>query len=507
MPIESPPRSLAHRRSIGRELVRTLSGLAGRSVIGSLLFLACAPSAPARLAAQGTIESINVRLEEARRAGIHLIAPRHFERAESELEDARRRRERGDSPEAVRQRITEAAAELDEVDRLANEGEGLFDSVLNARARALEAEAPENMIDEWAAAEEVFREAGLRFERDDRADAIPRAERAATLYRQAWFGSVRAERLGAALIARSAALSASARELAPQTFAEAEGCLAEADSLILGGPAEDDEVTRLGSRAAIAFRRATRAADVSDSVARREVTVEKLVRAHEADIMRLAGMLGLETTLSEGTPGATEEVAAEIRRLLDERDRLEQQRDAARTRGEDLSGQVESLERELAAVERREAEALARLGEREAHERKLREIRALFSPEQAEVLVSGDELTLRLFQLTFESGSDEILPDHHPTLTSVQRVLMQFPGAPVRIEGHTDARGNADANRALSQRRAIAIRDYLLTNLPISSDRLEATGYGEERPIAREDTEEGRARNRRIEIVLTIPAP
>ena len=80
-------------------------------------------------------------------------------------------------------------------------------------------------------------------------------------------------------------------------------------------------------------------------------------------------------------------------------------------------------------------------------------------------------------------------------------------GAPVRIEGHTDARGNADANRALSQRRAIAIRDYLLTNLPISSDRLEATGYGEERPIAREDTEEGRARNRRIEIVLTIPAP
>ena len=63
---------------------------------------------------------------------------------------------------------------------------------------------------------------------------------------------------------------------------------------------------------------------------------------------------------------------------------------------------------------------------------------------------------------------------------------------------------NADANRALSQRRAIAIRDYLLESLPISADRLEATGYGEDRPIATNETEEGRTRNRRIEIVLAL---
>jgi outer membrane protein OmpA-like peptidoglycan-associated protein len=459
------------------------------------------------MVAQETIESVGAGIEEARRAGSYLVAPRHFERAESRLEDARQRRERGASPESVRERIAEASAELEAVSRLAREGENLFMAALAARSLALEAGAHERLAVQWATAEEALREAGLRFERDGAEGVEVRAGRAEGLYRQAWFETVRAEQLGLALGERSAALSASGRELAPETFQEAEGFLAEADSLLVRGLAGTDAVARLGAQAASAYRRAARMADVSDSVTRREVAVERLIRAHEADLLRLAAILGLEPDLGRGIPGTTETVAAEISRLIAERDRLQQERDAARLRGEDLSGQVESLEQELRNVERREAEILARLREREAHEQKLREIRALFTPEQAEVLVSGDELTLRLLQLTFESGSDEILEEHHSTLTSVQRVLMQFPGAPARIEGHTDARGNAEANRSLSQRRAIAIRDYLLANLPISSDRLEATGYGEERPIAREDTEEGRARNRRIEIVLTIPEP
>jgi outer membrane protein OmpA-like peptidoglycan-associated protein len=121
------------------------------------------------------------------------------------------------------------------------------------------------------------------------------------------------------------------------------------------------------------------------------------------------------------------------------------------------------------------------------------------------VLLSGNEILLRLFGLTFESGSDEILPEHDVLLTKVQRAVQAFEGTSLRIEGHTDGRGSPAANRTLSQRRAIAVRDYLLSRLPISASRVAATGFGADRPIANNDTEAGRARNRRIEIVMTLP--
>ncbi len=456
--------------------------------------------------ANPTIESVSSLLEEARHEGHHLVAPRRFERAAARLEEARTRRERGDSPESVRQRVIEASVELREMGRLAAAGAELFGPALAARGRALEAGAAERSGTRWASAEGALREAGLRFERDDREDAVRRAERAESLYREAAFSALREAHLGTALTARAAALAASARELAPETFGEGENILAQADSILARGTAEPDVAGRFGVQAAAAYRRATRMADVTDSVARRQVAVERLIRAHEGDLVALATVLGLDVSITEGASGVAETIAAEIRRFFAERDRLEREGANARSEGEELRQRVEALERDLAAAERREAEVLARLGEREDYERRLREVHALFTPEEGEVLVSGDELTLRLFKLTFESGSDEILPEHQPILAKVQRVLVQFSDAPARIEGHTDTRGNAEANRALSQRRAIAIREYLLENLPISANRLEATGYGEDRPIASNETEEGRTRNRRIEIVLSLDA-
>ncbi len=488
-------------------MVTRLPSLAAAIVVANVAAIAGMLPVATPAAAQEvdpTIESVGSLLEGLRHEGYHLVAPRRFDRAEARLEEARRRRDRGDSPDAVRQRVIEASVDLREVQRVAVAGEAWFGPVLAIRARAMAAGAPERAGARWTAAEETLREAGLRFERDEREDAIPRIERAEALYGEAAFQALRTDQLEHALTARTAALAASARELAPETFAEAEALLAAADSILVRGPAERDAAARLGAEAAAAYRRATRMADVTDGVARREVAVERLLRAHQDDLVELATLLGLDASIAEGTSGVAEAIAGEIRRLLDERARLERAGASARSEGDELRRQVEALERDLAAAERREAEALAELGEREDYERRLREVQALFTPREGEVFVRGDELTLRLFQLTFESGSDEILPEHQPILAKVQRVLVQFSGAPARIEGHTDSRGNADANRALSQRRAVAIREYLLESLPISADRLEATGYGEDRPIASNETEEGRTQNRRIEIVLAL---
>jgi outer membrane protein OmpA-like peptidoglycan-associated protein len=80
-------------------------------------------------------------------------------------------------------------------------------------------------------------------------------------------------------------------------------------------------------------------------------------------------------------------------------------------------------------------------------------------------------------------------------------IFKEYPKASFTIEGHTDSVGSERSNQILSERRANAVRDYLIAN-GISDDRLTAVGYGETRPIDSNKTRSGRANNRRVEVKL-----
>jgi outer membrane protein OmpA-like peptidoglycan-associated protein len=89
-------------------------------------------------------------------------------------------------------------------------------------------------------------------------------------------------------------------------------------------------------------------------------------------------------------------------------------------------------------------------------------------------------------------------------LSKVQNAINIFPGSEITVEGHTDSFGGDEVNLRLSQERAEAVRQYLLANMRnLSADQVKAVGYGESKPIANNETAEGRAKNRRIDIVIT----
>ncbi len=102
----------------------------------------------------------------------------------------------------------------------------------------------------------------------------------------------------------------------------------------------------------------------------------------------------------------------------------------------------------------------------------------------------------------FESDSDRIRPESMKLLEEVARILNTCPKTRVLIAGHTDATGSATYNQSLSERRAAAV-GRALVKLGVSASRFTAVGYGESRPVADNDTEEGRAKNRRIEFIIT----
>ena len=103
--------------------------------------------------------------------------------------------------------------------------------------------------------------------------------------------------------------------------------------------------------------------------------------------------------------------------------------------------------------------------------------------------------------LTFPVGKNTIESQFFPLLTKVQNAIKRFSGCQVAIEGHTDSQGSDETNQRLSDARAEAVGSYLMANLGISVP-ITNQGYGESRPIASNDTPEGRAKNRRIEIIL-----
>jgi OOP family OmpA-OmpF porin len=101
----------------------------------------------------------------------------------------------------------------------------------------------------------------------------------------------------------------------------------------------------------------------------------------------------------------------------------------------------------------------------------------------------------------FDTGSDRIRPESTPTLKEIGTMLKEHPDLRLTIEGHTDNVGAAAANQTLSEKRAAAVRQFLIDSYQVDGTRLAAKGLGAAKPAATNDTAEGRQQNRRVELV------
>jgi OOP family OmpA-OmpF porin len=111
---------------------------------------------------------------------------------------------------------------------------------------------------------------------------------------------------------------------------------------------------------------------------------------------------------------------------------------------------------------------------------------------------------LSLLGIKFPSGRSTIDANSAALMKKVQQGLNLFPGASISVEGHTDANGSDSTNLILSQDRADAVRQYLVSNFGVDPEKVSSVGYGEARPVATNETPAGRTRNRRIDLVIHL---
>jgi outer membrane protein OmpA-like peptidoglycan-associated protein len=105
-----------------------------------------------------------------------------------------------------------------------------------------------------------------------------------------------------------------------------------------------------------------------------------------------------------------------------------------------------------------------------------------------------------IYGITFDIDKTDIKPESVPTLTEVAKLLTENPTFKLEISGHTDSTGSAPHNQTLSEGRAVSVVNTLVSQYHIDASRLVAKGYGDTKPIADNATEEGRAKNRRVEL-------
>jgi OOP family OmpA-OmpF porin len=436
-------------------------------------------------------DDANEALRRANEERASLLSPTNYARGAEYYREAEATLSAGGTIESIRRDLAEAT----EAFLAAAEQSGLarttFQTVLGAREDAVNAEAAKYAAEQWNEAEVLFAESAVRLERGRLERARSEGAKAERRFREAELIAIKANYLTETRTLLEKADEVRADRYAPVSFERATELLAEAEGLLNTNRYDTDRPRTLAREAKHNALHAIYVAGLEDAIRRRELTLETVLLDWEGSIARLAELLDVPVVFDEGEDAAIAAIETGIKTLISENAAL-----SASLSDREL--QLNTLIEETASMER-----LAKLVARqERQKQRLATVEALFADNEAIVLRQQDRIILRMIGLTFETAMSDLTPGHEPLLNSLRRALAEFPESNVVIEGHTDSYGSDVNNLALSQRRADALQQYLLDNTPIAPTNLTALGYGESSPVANNETEAGRSRNRRIDVII-----
>jgi outer membrane protein OmpA-like peptidoglycan-associated protein len=243
--------------------------------------------------------------------------------------------------------------------------------------------------------------------------------------------------------------------------------------------------------------------EVVRQVRDKKMTVEQLVLAWEQPMTAISGAADVVPDMEDGPDRLAEELVAYIDSLRNDKQRLEQEAGENAIRIADMEEEMRVLDERLGGATAERAALVQRLEAQARVKQQFEQVEKLFSSDEARVFRQGNTIILRLVGLSFDSGASQIRPSNFDLLGKVEKAIDVFPRSELTIEGHTDSHGGDELNQKLSQERAESVKQYMVNAMRIPTYRLIATGYGETRPVASNETPAGRARNRRIDIVIT----
>ena len=431
-----------------------------------------------------------------------LLAPNSTKRAMELYSEASSDYDKGKDINSIKKKLKETVQYLGKSIDAVDMANVTFVNVLVTRKNALRANAHDNATDSWQKAEKRFSEAAIQLEEGDVNNAKKKADEAGDIYREAELTAIKTNYLDNTHILLMRAEDNNVKDKAPVTLKKAKDLISRAETSLNKNRYDTDEPRGLALGAQYEARHALYLNDAIRQIEKNDKKLENLYLSFEDYLRQIAVNLDLAAEFDEGFGKPTNLIIGSTKALQDSASMLTQALVDRETDVQTMTARITELEDQLGHAGKERTVLTDQLEQRSKIREMFYDIERRFQPEQAIVLRHGDDILIRLVGLSFASGRSEIEPKNFALLTTVRDAINIFPDYALHIQGYTDSYGGDNTNLELSQNRADAVRDYLLANMRIDSGDIDAIGYGETLPIANNETPEGRARNRRVDLVI-----
>jgi len=454
-------------------------------------------------------------LEAAGTEELNLYSPQHFSRAQSAYEEANKLIEKKREEGLVRVKLRLALDEVETARRTSQAARTLLNEPIQARAAALSAGADSLNADLWRKTEDRFRQLLKNHERSSNSVHTEDVSEIAGAFRVVRRDALRNQLLKDARDRLAEAEKREGTRIIPSLILRANQAMSRAEAALAqenleGANAEGRTAAQLSAHALALLT-------YIETAQKTKTPWESAVLPYDDILTEIARHLGEELDMSRGGAQAGPQLIG----MIDARqESLSVQVTAQAQTQKSLEASLAEAQTSLADAQSRIAELESRLktaqGERSAAHDALQKDRetadrvaraqALFQENEGTVLQDRDgRIVIRLQGLRFAAGATKLDKSHSKLLDKAIEAAGLFPGAGFSVAGHTDSVGGDSLNQVLSQARAQAVAVYVAEQLKLPADRIPAQGYGETEPVAPNSTPEGRARNRRVDILLTLP--
>ncbi|MCU7815326.1 MAG: OmpA family protein [Candidatus Thiodiazotropha sp. (ex Rostrolucina anterorostrata)] len=423
------------------------------------------------------ISSLKSRLAEDEVNGLFNLAPLGFASAHSKLAEAITLAQTR-SNKQVSIKVTEGKQVLDKAESDATLSKQLMREVLEARQLAIAAGADAMFRDRFALLDSKLRKASKRIEKNDIESAKKWRPEMLSGYSKIELEALKQDATENARHDIAQATEREADDFAPKTLKLAHEELALSVAVLETNRTQRTKAKNHALRASRLARRSVEITEMVKNFERRDYSMEDIILWYQKQISLINEPTGEELPFDRSNH--------EVVTLL--RDKLVNIADMQQA---ELANRID-LQSRLDAVERENREAQDRFDK----------IQDLFLADEANVYRQGHNVLLELRAFNFASGGSEIQSENFTLLDKIVTAVKSFPDPNVVVSGHTDSVGGAEVNQLLSQRRAETVASFLEKVGGVEKTRLTAIGYGESRPVANNETEQGRKSNRRIEVLI-----
>ena len=400
------------------------------------------------------ISKLEADRNEAFQKQINVLSPTNFAKADEALKEAKEKRDAGYKNEEILKYVAESRAYLKQANQVGDRAQPALSEVLKARDAALAANAPKYAPGEIADLDKDLKKVARKIEDNNLKDVHKERAELQAKYLSVELRSLKKGYLGYAKELLHQAVKEGAKDSAPRTLQSTQGFLNDVEAQIT---VDRRNLPEIEKQASLATQNAERLLKIT----REAKTARK----------------------KDG-----EQVALEVEEQAIRADKNAETANTLAVANADAANQLASANEKLSA------DQIVKRNYEYAYKQ--------FSKDEAEVLQDSNRVLIRLKKLNFPVGKDVIVTENYPLLRKVQDVIKNFGDSKVVVEGHTDSSGTKAKNISLSESRAEAVKQYLISNDAIAESKISSVGYGYTKPLASNKTTAGRNQNRRVDIII-----